>query len=97
LLKIVPPGSSIANFQAEAKKHRWPISGALIDHTRSGTPTYFHDENGGPTCLNRGGPSIPSLIAEYGWPFVTSVEAMWLFDSNYKLQDVCIRRTTDAL
>jgi hypothetical protein len=75
LLKIVPPGSSIANFQVEAKKHRWRISGALMDRARAGTPTYFNEENGR----------------------VTSVEAMWLFDSSYKLQDVCIRRTTDAL
>ena len=96
-MKIVPPGSSIANFQVEAKKHRWRISEALMDRARADTPTYFNEENGRLTCLSRGGPSVPSLIAEYGWPFVTSVEAMWLFDSSYKLQDVCIRRTTDAL
>lgn len=46
----------------------------------------------------RGGPfdaSIHEGVAEYGFPFVTTVEVFYYF-ANGRLADVGVRKTTDA-
>lgn len=45
----------------------------------------------------RGGSSFTHVVlAQYGIVFTTSVEAFYIFDSNQRLIEVGIRKTTDA-
>jgi hypothetical protein len=95
LLKIVPLGSSPETLETAAKARGWSVTVRDEDRFRAGTPTYFNDHSR--RCVFAGGPSRVVIIAEYRTPFVTNVEAYWLFDPHRRLRHICIRTTTDAL
>jgi hypothetical protein len=84
-------GSTVSEFEAEAKDRRWRVFHRDDRHFKKGLPHYF-----GNGCRFQGGVSRDFIVAEYGF-FRTDVEALWMFDEAGKLADLCIRRTTDAL
>jgi len=92
LLEILPLGSTIADVEAEARSRGWRIFWADDRIFPKGTEHYF-----GNGCHYQGGVSRDFIIADYGRPFRTSVESLWMFDEVGKLGELCVRSTTDAL
>ena len=95
LKRIVPLGSSISTLRSEALKRDWRIDNRNVVIHGYGVKTYFDDTH--LVCRGMGGPVVPSLVAKYWSPFLTSVEVMWVFDRDRRLRDVCVRRTTDSI
>jgi hypothetical protein len=91
LLKLVPKGSSLAELRREATRRNWQISEPNVRLINDGSTTWIDG------CRGRGGAMAPVVIAEYGSPFTTSVETIWIFDGNDRLARVCVRKTVDAL
>src|SRR4029450_13447448 len=87
LLKLVPRGSTASELESKAKDDGWRDFLRDDRHFKKGTPHYF-----GNGWRFQGGVSRDFIIAEYGFLFKTSVEAVWMFDEAGKLADLCIRR-----
>ena len=92
LLGIVPAGSVPSQLLKVAARRGWKIEAYRIRTSDNGGPTYL---DGCSTI--KGGEFVPSVIDEYHTPFLTSVEAMWIFDASHRLRRVCVRKTVDAL
>lgn len=94
LVQMVPLGSTPAQLQQAARERGWDIDHRNIRSWPVGTETYMHDTH--LDCRSRGGADVGVIIARYSAPFQTAVESLWLFDSQLRLQDVCVRKTVDA-
>jgi hypothetical protein len=90
LLEIVPPGSTVADLEAETEAREWRMSSRDDRSFPKGEPHYLAE-----SCEHQGGVSRIIIVAEYGL-LTTSVETSWLFDAKGKLRSLCISRTTDA-
>ena len=92
---MVPFGSSPADLQRLADDRGWRINEDNVRSWPVGSPTYMHDHRR--DCRSGGGPVIPVIVASYRAPFETTVETLWLFDPQKRLQALCLRKTVNAL
>jgi hypothetical protein len=92
---MVPLGSPPSRLVEAAKERGWEIKRPNIYSSPNGAETYMHDTH--LDCRSKGGLIVPVVIDRYYAPFLTVVEGMWLFDSQRRLRDVCVRKTIDAL
>jgi hypothetical protein len=90
LLKIVPVGSTVNALDAEVRVHGWRVSSRDGRPFKRGGAHYFGGE-----CRHQGGESEKVIVAEYGL-MTTTVETVWLFNQAGRLNEVCIRKSTDA-
>ena len=94
LVRMVPLGSSPSELAAAAKERGWKIDRRNMWSQPAGSKTYFDDH--GRKCRSRGGPVVPAIIAHYYSPLET-YESLWLFDTQLRLRDVCVRKTMDGI
>lgn len=96
LLNMVPTGSSPALLADTAAERGWTIDQRNIRSWSAGSATYMNDPHANLDCHSHGGLVVPVMIAHYQAPFDTDVESLWLFDTQQRLRDVCVRKTVDA-
>lgn len=94
LLRMVPLGSSLSRLEATAEQRGWDIKRQQVRSWPVGTKTYLNDTHR--DCRSRGGPTVPAIIAHYHAPLETHVETLWLFDTQKRLRDICVRKTTNT-
>ena len=88
LLRLTPIGSSIEDVQRAVENKGWqhrPISNAG-----------FLKQESHRAMEVVGKKSLEAHVADYGWPFRTSVDAFWGFDEKGRLTDVWVWKTVDA-
>ena len=90
-LNLVPHGSSLTDLEKEANRRGWETDARNVHIFEPGEKHYFDD------CDGKGGPAVPVIIARYYAPFHTTVESLWIFNSQRRLSDICVRKTVDAL
>ena len=86
LLRQVPVGSDLATLKAASSLHGWRVNGIWPGHTD-------HSDWGGID-----GATVAWIyIGGYRTLFQTDIDSFWAFDENGKLENVKLRRMTDAL